>query len=241
MNDDDPVHGDRDPHRSRPYGSSRRPRASGGFERLFDGLGGGGQRGLFDRIMRDVSSWFDEDEERGARRHGIDERDVVPGRRTTGRQSRQNARSQDYTDDFGDVGGGSAFSQHDAPRGRDDGYADEDGDGSGSLRGRGPRNYRRSDERVVELVSDALHDDDALDASDIEVSVKDGDVRLEGSVPLRRHKHRAENVAARVSGRHDVDNRLRVRRETASAAPSTSPGGTPGEARRDADDYGHPS
>ena len=229
--DDDPLRDDRGRRGPRSHGPGRRSRPSG-FERLFEGRGGASRSNLFDRIVRDVTAWFDDEEEpAGTRREGGARRD------------RDAARPHGYPERFEDLGPG-AFSPDEsghAHRVGDaaDDYADEDAV-SGSLRGRGPRNYRRSDERIAELVNDALHDDDTLDASDVEVSVQAGDVTLAGAVPTRRQKHRAENLATRVAGVHDVDNRLRVRRAAEDGPSATAAGGTPGEARRDADDYGHP-
>ncbi len=82
----------------------------------------------------------------------------------------------------------------------------------GPFRGRGPKGYTRSDERIHDDVSDRLTDDAWIDASDIEVAVRDGVVTLEGTVADRNQKRRAEDVAADCSGVHDVANRLRVRR-----------------------------
>src|SRR6185436_16341055 len=70
----------------------------------------------------------------------------------------------------------------------------------------------RSDERIREDVCDRLSDDDEIDASDITVSVSDGEVRLEGTVLDRHSKHRAEDVAEAVSGVRDVTNSLRTRK-----------------------------
>src|SRR5690606_11858476 len=53
---------------------------------------------------------------------------------------------------------------------------------SGQYRGRGPRGYKRSDDRIREEVCDCLTDDDRLDASNIEVTVKDSEVTLSGYV-----------------------------------------------------------
>ena len=78
-------------------------------------------------------------------------------------------------------------------------------------RGRGPRNYSRSDERIREDVSDRLSDDHHLDASDIEVSVSDGEVTLDGTVDSRAAKRHAEDLAERCSGVLHVQNNLRVR------------------------------
>lgn len=74
--------------------------------------------------------------------------------------------------------------------------------------GKGPRNFRRGDERIMEDVCEMLTRDADVDASDIEVSVKDGEVTLSGTVPDRRMKRRAEDVAERAAGVRDVHNRL---------------------------------
>lgn len=79
----------------------------------------------------------------------------------------------------------------------------------GEHRGKGPKGYKRSDDRIREDVCDRLSDDDELDASEITVSVKDGEVTLEGSVTDRRSKQRAEDLAESVGGVRDVDNKLR--------------------------------
>lgn len=81
-------------------------------------------------------------------------------------------------------------------------------------RGRGPKGYRRSDERIREDVSDRLTDDGWLDASAIEVAVKDGEVTLSGTVHARDDKRRAELLAESVSGVDNVQNNLRLDRGT---------------------------
>jgi osmotically-inducible protein OsmY len=76
--------------------------------------------------------------------------------------------------------------------------------------GRGPKGYRRSDERIKEDVSEHLTQNSWVDASEIEIDVKDGEVTLSGTVQSRDEKRRAEDVAERVSGVHDVHNQIRV-------------------------------
>lgn len=78
-------------------------------------------------------------------------------------------------------------------------------------RGRGPKGYRRSDARIEEDLNDLLTDDAYLDASDIMVSVKDGEATLSGLVARREDKRRAEDLADRVLGVSHVQNNLRVR------------------------------
>lgn len=77
-------------------------------------------------------------------------------------------------------------------------------------RGRGPRDYQRRDERIYEDVCERLTEDDRVDASEIEVSVADGEVTLTGTVRSRRAKRRATDVVDAVKGVKDVHNSIRV-------------------------------
>ena len=78
--------------------------------------------------------------------------------------------------------------------------------------GKGPKGYVRSDDRIREDVCDRLSDDDEVDASDITVTVKNAEVILEGTVPDRHSKHRAEDIAESISGVKEVTNHLRARK-----------------------------
>jgi osmotically-inducible protein OsmY len=78
------------------------------------------------------------------------------------------------------------------------------------MRGRGPKNYTRSDDRIREDVNDRLSDDPFVDASEIEVQVSSCEVTLTGTVDSREAKRRAEDIAERVSGVKHVQNNLRV-------------------------------
>lgn len=77
-------------------------------------------------------------------------------------------------------------------------------------RGRGPRNYRRSDDRIREDVCERLTDDPHIDAADIEVAVRDGEVTLAGTVMSRPMKRRADDIAESVVGVANVQNGLRI-------------------------------
>jgi hypothetical protein len=92
--------------------------------------------------------------------------------------------------------------------------------GTGPHRGKGPFGYRRSDERIHELVCESLADDDQLDASQIEVLVHNGEVTLSGTVEDRQAKRDAEDCACSVTGVRDVQNLLRVSGEVASQRTS---------------------
>jgi osmotically-inducible protein OsmY len=90
--------------------------------------------------------------------------------------------------------------------------------------GRGPKNYRRSDERIREDVNDRLSEG-YLDATEIDVSVNNAEVVLSGTVDRRTDKRRAEYIAENVPGVTNVENRLRVKsREQYGSAYETSEG-----------------
>lgn len=82
------------------------------------------------------------------------------------------------------------------------------------FRGRGPRDYKRSDERITEDLNERLTDDNDLDASNINVRVSDGVATLTGTVDSRWMKHRAEDIADNCSGVKDVRNEIRVSSES---------------------------
>jgi hypothetical protein len=77
-------------------------------------------------------------------------------------------------------------------------------------RGRGPRNYSRSDASIVDELIDRMTDHERLDATEILVNVENGVVTLTGEVPERRMKHLAEDIADAVRGVRDIENRIRV-------------------------------
>jgi len=81
---------------------------------------------------------------------------------------------------------------------------------AGEFRGRGPRGYRRSDERIRDDVCQRLTDDPHVDATDVDVTVKDREVQLSGTVQTRSEKRRAEDIIEHVAGVRDVINGLRV-------------------------------
>jgi osmotically-inducible protein OsmY len=93
-------------------------------------------------------------------------------------------------------------------------------------RGRGPKSYARSDDRIKEDINDRLTDDGWLDATDIDVEVSSREVTLSGEVDSRDAKRRAEDIAESVSGVGHVQNNLRVRQRDqsgySSAGSSTS-------------------
>lgn len=76
--------------------------------------------------------------------------------------------------------------------------------------GKGPKNWKISDDRIKDQVSEALYRDYHVDASDIDVDVKDGVVTLTGTVKSREEKRSAEESIENLSGVIDVHNRIRI-------------------------------
>jgi hypothetical protein len=92
----------------------------------------------------------------------------------------------------------------------------------GYHRGRGPKNYQRSDDRIRDDVNDRLTDDPHIDASEIEVSVQTREVTLSGTVNSRFEKRHAEDLAESVSGVAHVQNNLRVQQPAGMSGSSMS-------------------
>ncbi len=91
-------------------------------------------------------------------------------------------------------------------------------------RGRGPRNYQRSDDRIREDVNERLSDDVRVDASEIEVTVQNREVTLTGTVRDRNEKRWAEDIVEAVAGVNHVQNNLRVGQRQAERATGAEAG-----------------
>jgi hypothetical protein len=167
----------------------------------------------------------------------------TPGERTVDQDTRRSPRDLGQgshvqrSDSFGFDGhadasyqGYGAYATLDGSRVDDSEFADPDWAGAKleperpatptgprDFTGRGPRSYRRSDARLHEEICELLTADTHIDASEIEVSVENGEVMLSGLVESRRLKHLAEDIAYRVSGVLDVTNRLKVGRLTGAS------------------------
>jgi osmotically-inducible protein OsmY len=76
--------------------------------------------------------------------------------------------------------------------------------------GKGPKGYRGADDRILAEVCEALSEDGDIDATDIEVTVQDGQVTLVGRVDDARQKGAAEATVAQVRGVKEVHDRLQV-------------------------------
>ena len=87
------------------------------------------------------------------------------------------------------------------------------GEERGPHAGKGPKGYRRSDDRIREDVCDRIASWGWVDASDVEVRVQEAEVTLSGQVGTRRDKRLLEEMIDGVPGVLDVHNQIRVRRE----------------------------
>lgn len=79
--------------------------------------------------------------------------------------------------------------------------------------GKGPKGYRRSDERIREDVCERFATAGWVDVSDVEVHVADAEVTLTGTVGSRSDKRLLAEWVEDVPGVRDVHNRLRVRHQ----------------------------
>jgi len=91
-----------------------------------------------------------------------------------------------------------------------------------SYAGRGPKGYKRTDERLQEEISERLVHDHDVDASDIEVNVIGGVVTLSGTVQDRQSKRIAEDLAEEVWGVTEVQNQIRVNRGSVDASTTST-------------------
>jgi len=149
-----------------------------------------------------------------------------------GGSGQRNSAVERVTDGDEDRGAFGMFGRGDRDRDRDRG---------GEHRGRGPKNYTRSDDRIREDINDRLSDDSWLDASEIEVQVSSCEVTLTGTVNSREDKRRAEDLAEQVSGVKHVQNNLRVQQASAGSfgastgqtqqGATSSQGSTAGQSR----------
>ncbi|MFP5384818.1 MAG: BON domain-containing protein [Bacteriovoracia bacterium] len=79
--------------------------------------------------------------------------------------------------------------------------------------GKGPKNYKKDDQRIKDDVCDTLFKSYDVDASDIDVNVEEGVVTLSGKVENRFMKRAAEDCADEVRGVVDVKNELTFERK----------------------------
>ena len=144
--------------------------------------------------------------------------------------SRQNMRGSIYGDDTSNYGNANqgAFDRNWWEKTKDEvssWFGDSDAERRrkqdeqviGQHKGKGPRGYQRSEERIKEDVCDRLCDHPAVDASNINIEVSGTEVVLTGTVTSKDEKRRAEDIAEGVSGVRNVENRIKVAESTSNS------------------------
>jgi osmotically-inducible protein OsmY len=137
-------------------------------------------------------------------------------------RNRERFGSREYRDhrDYGQSASGSSFANTGYGSGWGGGLSGFAGSAStymdrgqqGRFSGRGPKGWRRSDERIREDVCERLTMHPDIDASDIDVQVREAEVILTGVVDDRHAKRLAEEIIENISGLKDVNNQIRIRR-----------------------------
>jgi osmotically-inducible protein OsmY len=79
--------------------------------------------------------------------------------------------------------------------------------------GKGPKGYNRSDDLIYEDACELLKMSPDVDASDIEVKVKDRIIYLTGFIQDRECKRMAEIEIENISGVIDVQNQLVIKKQ----------------------------
>lgn len=198
-------------------------------------VGGGARSSESYRPSYGLSSWLDRDNNDRTGRDGGQSREDYGSWRQYGESRGFFAKAGDEI--------ASWFGDEDASRRRDQDHRQDQQQNRGSSqsygqggsygqsssskshRGRGPSDYVRSDERIREDANDHLTHDDHVDASNITVSVKDGELTLNGTVESRGDKRRAEDCVEHISGVKHVQNNLRVQEQSTSSSYAASGGG----------------
>jgi hypothetical protein len=139
-------------------------------------------------------------------------------RQQYGRQYESQSFDQPYPPGFQDDFGSSQRSRSGFGR---EGYAE-----SGVHRGKGPKGYTRSDDRLKEVICEKLTDDPMIDASEISIEVTGQIVKLTGTVDDRSTKYEIEELVERCGGVKDIDNQLRVRSGSSQSSQMGSQGGS---------------
>lgn len=98
----------------------------------------------------------------------------------------------------------------------------------GEHHGKGPKSYRRSDDRVREDVCEALAHHGGIDASEVDVSVAEGVVTLSGTIDSRQMKRMIEETIEHMSGVQDIKNELKVEESSSSRRSSFDSSSTEG-------------
>jgi hypothetical protein len=98
----------------------------------------------------------------------------------------------------------------------------------GQHRGKGPKGYQRTDDRLKELICERLRDDPEIDPSEVTINVSGSRVTLDGSVDSRRTKNAIEDIVEQFDVT-DVQNNLRVTKQAAQSGQGQGAQGSQSE------------
>ncbi|MEO6584182.1 MAG: BON domain-containing protein [Ferruginibacter sp.] len=97
---------------------------------------------------------------------------------------------------------------------------------NGPHSGKGPKGYTRTDERLKDDINDRLYHDSYIDASDVEITVENGEATLTGTVDSKNAKRRIEDIVEGITGIKDVENKLKVSQTVGNNFATGSRGNT---------------
>lgn len=216
----------------RPYGSGEQSGSTGrhaGYGDFGRGEYGGGRSGWSGQDRYGQGGYGQGGGQRGYGQGGSNEGDFGQGRygqgssgsRGPGGSERSRYGQGNYRTEYG-YGGSRGWNEpfgEGQQYGSQGEYGSQDygsqgygsGGGMGEHRGKGPKGYQRSDDRIKELICERLRDDPEIDPSEVTITVQGGRVTLEGTVDSRQTKNAIEDIADQF-GNQDVQNNLRVQR-----------------------------
>ena len=98
------------------------------------------------------------------------------------------------------------------------GFANTESHIPGPFSGVGPRNYAKTDQRVLDEVCELLTRHGELDVRNVDVHCHNGVIRLEGHVPTRAIRREIEAAVESIFGVNDVEDHLTIEPAAASNA-----------------------
>lgn len=232
-------------HRDEEQRRMRGPSGEDDREYRQHGRASGHDRGMMERGSDEVRSWLGDDEAERRRQRDNQRRDARGDGHDESRPRDGGSRTSSWRD-MGD-GEDSDFRESRERDGRSQSAGTyrpttftytEIWAIPGPYAGQGPRGYQRSDDRIKEDVCERLTQHGNIDATNIEVSVSNGEVTLRGTVENRDMKRRAEDAVESVSGVQDVRNELRASAQ--QNKPATQQSSRPGEKNSETDKASKP-
>ncbi|MFW5633563.1 MAG: SWFGD domain-containing protein [Erythrobacter sp.] len=178
------------------------PMQGRGRARGYDDYGGSDYHDDYDPRGYTWRTYHDDYDDRGYGGRGHSGRGYGGVRGYGGERYRERDRDRGFVDKAGDEVS-SWFGDDDAERRRR-------WDKREDHRGRGPANYSRSNERLLEDACERLTHDPRIDARQISVTAKDNEITLDGHVWSRSEKREAEDCVGEISGVKHVQNNLRI-------------------------------